>query len=320
MRSGGTISFHTQWFGYALPSGPWIVASHTPPGLKSNACVVILLPAHGAHHSARWVALVNASNTSRRGPSMMRETTISRSASVLASLAICMLLLLKFLHVLVEPVEVLVPVLLEANDPLVHRLEAARVEAVEPLLPGLADAHESHFAKHAQVLRRAWLRDPQCACKLIDRTLAPLKKDENPPPLRLGNRIERIGGRGGSCHKPNICPYRHMSRSKAGVDSDRGRDRHEPRRETGPVLDGTARPLSTSAGTPPARCPRAPRSPRRAPPGVNALGVAFVEHRQMRLCVVLPCATCVYRESPSGNCAKTSASTCERSRRARSSR
>src|SRR5438445_5973815 len=172
MRSGGTISFQTQWFGYALPSGPWIVASHTPPGLKSNACVVILLPAHGAHHSARWVALVNASKTSRRGPSMMRETTISRSASLLAS-AIWMLLLLKFFHILVEPVEVLVPVLLEANDPLVHRLEAARVEAVEPLLPGPADPHESHLAKHAQVLRGAWLRDPQCACKLIDRTLAP---------------------------------------------------------------------------------------------------------------------------------------------------
>src|SRR5438552_5289305 len=141
---------------------------------------------------------------------MMRETTISRSASVLASLAICMLLLLKFLHVFVEPVEVLVPVLLEADDPLVHRLEAARLEAVEPLLPGLADSHESHFAKHAQVLRRARLRDPQCASKLIDRTLAPLKKDENPPPLRLGNRVERIRRRGGSCHGRNICPYRHM--------------------------------------------------------------------------------------------------------------
>src|SRR5437879_13589085 len=104
---------------------------------------------------------------------MMRETTISRSASVLASLAICMLLLLKFLHVLVEPLEVLVPVLLEANDPLVHRLEAARVEAIESLLPSLADPHQSHFPKHAQVLRRARLGDPQRACKLIDRTLAP---------------------------------------------------------------------------------------------------------------------------------------------------
>src|SRR2546422_7936053 len=146
---------------------------------------------------------------------MMRETTISRSASVLASAAICMLLLLKLLDVFVEPVEVLVPVLLETNDPLVHRLEAARLEAVEPLLPGLADPHESHFAEHAQVLRRARLRDPQCACKLIDRTLAPFKKDENPPPLRLGNCVERIRGRGGSCHEPNICPYRHMSRLKA---------------------------------------------------------------------------------------------------------
>src|SRR5205823_12717507 len=135
------------------------------------------------------------------GPSMMRETTISRSASLLASLAICMLLLLKFLHVLVEPVEVLVPILLEANDPLVHRLQTARVEAVEPLLPGLADPHESHFAKHAQMLRRPRLRDPQCARKLIDRTLAPFKKGENPPPLRLGNGVEGVRGRGRACHE-----------------------------------------------------------------------------------------------------------------------
>src|SRR5438094_7315817 len=179
----------------------------------------MILPPVGAHHSARWVALVNASKTSRRGPSMMCETTISRSASLLASLPICMLLLLKSLHVLVEPVEVLVPVLLETDDPLVHRLEPARVEAVEPLLPGLADPHESHFAKHAQVLRRARLRDPQGPCKLIDRTLAPFKKDENSPPLWLGNRVERIRGRGGSCHRANICPYRHMSNSKARKNS-----------------------------------------------------------------------------------------------------
>src|SRR5438067_12826285 len=202
------------------PSGPWLVASHTPPGLKSNACVVILLPSHGAHHSARWAALVNASKTIRRGPSMMRETTISRSASLLASLAIWMLLLLKSLHVLVEPVEILVPVLLEADDPLVHGLEAARVEAVQPLLPGLADPDESHFAKHAQVLRRARLRDPQCPCELIDRALPPFQKDEDPPPLRLGNPVERVRGRGGSRHGPNICPYRHMSSWWAPAEND----------------------------------------------------------------------------------------------------
>src|SRR5207244_12865569 len=94
---------------------------------------------------------------------MTRETTISRSASLLAPLAICVLLLLKFLHVLVESIEVLVPVLLEANDPLVHGLEAARVEAVEPLLPGLADPHDSHFAQHAQVLRHARMRGLQAS-------------------------------------------------------------------------------------------------------------------------------------------------------------
>src|SRR6266513_1402392 len=132
---------------------------------------------------------------------MMRQTTISRSASLSAALAMCMLLLLKFLHVFVEPVEVLVPVLRESDDPLVQRLEAARVEAVEPLLPGLADPHETHFAKHAQVLRRARLRDPQRAGQLVDRTLAPFEQSEDPPALRLGDRVERIRGRSGSCHE-----------------------------------------------------------------------------------------------------------------------
>src|SRR3989440_12165240 len=156
---------------------------------------------------------------------MIRETTISRSASLLASLAIFMLLLLKFLHILVEPVEVLVPVLLEANDPLVHGLEAARVEAVEALLAGLADPHESHLAEHAQVLRRARLRDPQCSRELIDRTLAPFEKGEDPPPLRLGNSVERIRGRGGSCHETKgiyvhigICQDGRLAAPSAGEE------------------------------------------------------------------------------------------------------
>src|SRR2546430_12206292 len=100
---------------------------------------------------------------------MMRDTTISRSASLLAPLAICVLLLLKFLHVLVEPIEVLVPVLLEADDPFVHRLEAPRVQALEPRLPAFAAPHESHFAKHAPGLRPAPLRAFQCARAVLHR-------------------------------------------------------------------------------------------------------------------------------------------------------
>jgi len=48
--------------------------------------------------------------------------------------------------------------------------------------------------------------------ELVDRTLAPFEEDEDPASLRLGDRIECIGGRGGSCHQEeHICPYRHMS-------------------------------------------------------------------------------------------------------------
>src|SRR5260221_2213828 len=158
MRSGAVISVQVQWFGYALPSGPWIVASQTPPGLKSNE-LVTMLPPLGVHHCSRWAALLNASNTIRRGPSMIRDTTIERSASVLASVVICVLLLLQFLHVFVEPVKALVPVPLEPHDPVVDRFEAARVERVEPLLSRLADAHETDLAQHPKVLRRPGLRD-----------------------------------------------------------------------------------------------------------------------------------------------------------------
>ncbi len=55
--------------------------------------------------------------------------------------AISRLLSLQRLHIGVEPVEAAVPELLEAADPVVDGLEAARVKGVEPLLARLADAH-----------------------------------------------------------------------------------------------------------------------------------------------------------------------------------
>jgi len=64
---------------------------------------------------------------------------------------------------------VFVPVLLEADDPLMQRLETAGVEAVEPLLSGLPDAHESHPSKHAQVLRRGDLQPRRTTATITSR-------------------------------------------------------------------------------------------------------------------------------------------------------
>src|SRR4030081_757268 len=135
MRSGGTISRQSIQFGKSAPSGLCMMKSHTPPGRNSNARVVVVNP-FGPHHWLRCLALVNASYTRRRGPSMVRETTISRSEALrlLGADATSFLLAPKFLHVLVEPVETPVPELLEPAGPSVNWLEAARVERVEPAL------------------------------------------------------------------------------------------------------------------------------------------------------------------------------------------
>jgi hypothetical protein len=94
-----------------------------------------------------------------------------------------MLLLPKFFDVVVEPVEPLVPQLLEAGHPVMDRFEAARIEAIEPLPSGFADTNEPDLTQHAQVLRGAGLRDAERASQLVDRSLASLEQDEYSPPL-----------------------------------------------------------------------------------------------------------------------------------------
>src|SRR5712692_6034764 len=134
----------------------------------------MLDPFGAAHHLPRCATSVKASNTSVRGPSMIRDTTISRSASVCVSAPTAMRsLLLLFLHVLVELIEPFAPELFEANDPFVKRSKTPRIEAVEALLPRLADLHEPDLAQHAEVLRGARLRNAQRARQFVDRALAP---------------------------------------------------------------------------------------------------------------------------------------------------
>src|SRR3977135_949377 len=136
-----------------MPSGPCMMKAQTPPGRNSKVRVVVVNP-FGPQPRPRCAGSVNASNTSRRGPWMVREMMNSRSAAtgLLFANVIAVLLALKLLHVLVEPVEASAPELFEPADPLVDRLQAARVGAGEPGLARPPGAPRGHRAQPRAVL------------------------------------------------------------------------------------------------------------------------------------------------------------------------
>src|SRR6478735_8418397 len=111
--------------------------------------------------------------------------------------------LLEVLHVLVQPVE--------PAGPLVDRPQPAGVEAVQPLLAGLAIPHQPDLAEHPQVLGRPRLGDPQLLSQLGHRQLAPTKQHQDLPALRLGHRVEDVRRRRCTCHGHIIFRYRHAS-------------------------------------------------------------------------------------------------------------
>src|SRR5690606_16080870 len=119
----------------------------------SNVRVVVVKPS-GPHHCSRRSSSENASKTRARGPSISRDTTISRSAcdtwSVSGVRTICFLLL-KLLHVFVQAVEALGPELFEPDHPLVDRLQPARFEGVHALLPVAPDTDQPHLPQHSEV-------------------------------------------------------------------------------------------------------------------------------------------------------------------------
>src|SRR5918999_393627 len=139
---------------------------------------------------------------------MVRVTTISRSAVAwsLSAAVIRLLPPLKLLHVPVEPGEAATPKLLEPAYPLVDWPEAPRVEAVEPLLSLSADPDEPYLTENAQVLGGARLGDAQRPRHVVDRAFTAFEQREDPTTLRLGDRIEHVGGGRGSCHARQHIP------------------------------------------------------------------------------------------------------------------
>src|SRR4051812_33496264 len=92
---------------------------HSPPGLTSMCCVVVVKP-FGPHHCTICFGSVHAFHTSARGASKLRVNTSSRSLSLSFLFRFCramflplLFAVLRFLHLFlqqgVEGVEALVP-------------------------------------------------------------------------------------------------------------------------------------------------------------------------------------------------------------------
>src|SRR5215203_439425 len=230
MRSGGATSVQRIHSWKSVPSGPCITKSHSPPTRNSKDRVVVVKPS-GPHHRDRCRTRVNASNTSSRGAPITREITISLSAvacagsppllivAIVWSLLPC---LLQLLHVLVQPVEALAPEPLEAAHPLVDRPQPAGVQAVEPLLARPADPHEPDLAEDPQVLGRLRLGHPQVPRQVGHGPLAAPQQHQDLPPLRFGDRVERVRGRRRPCHGTIICLYWNVSTPRRPAASQEG--------------------------------------------------------------------------------------------------
>src|SRR5438477_12069006 len=108
---------------------------HTPPGLKSNALVVVWKPS-GPHHCARCFGSVHTDQTSSRGASSSRVPSItfgseSRSMLFVAATFFLLLLLRGFpcrrigqrAEVVLQAIQPLLPEPAILLEPVVHALE-----------------------------------------------------------------------------------------------------------------------------------------------------------------------------------------------------
>src|SRR5690606_19610647 len=159
-----------------------MVNSHSPPGRKSNDLVVVVNP-FGPHQRERCSSVVNASNTNRRGASMNRSTTISRSY-VVSGCSISPFLSLQFLGIRLETVESLAPEPLEAAGPFVHFPQTTGAQAVEAMPTPRVHVDQSDLLQDLQVLRRRRLGEAEPLGDGADRLLPVLQHREDPAALR----------------------------------------------------------------------------------------------------------------------------------------
>src|SRR6202023_1649638 len=144
--------------------------------------------------------------------------------------------LLEVLHVLVEPVEALVPEPLEPAGPLVNRSQPAGVKAVEASLACLAVPHQSYSPEHPQVFGRPRLGHPQLLGQLGHRPLTRPQQHQDLPALPLGDRVEDVRRSRCSCHGAIIYRYRHTSTREEVAEPPRPQMRLTPTARVDPAL------------------------------------------------------------------------------------
>src|SRR5439155_4182838 len=155
----------------AAGSGPpWSNTNrYLPPTRASTSQDSRVIPIDlGTHQRLSSSALVNASNTMRAGPLMVRVTTTSRSdfrstvvrfftgpgsLSILAFMAL--LLSCQFLDNLVQLVEAFVPALAVPLEPRRLFLQSARAQLARPHAPDLLLGDDPRLLQNADVLLHA---------------------------------------------------------------------------------------------------------------------------------------------------------------------
>src|SRR3984957_4509937 len=98
-------------FQWAVPPGERMQQRNAPPGRMSMSQCVVTKPC-GPHQRATCSGSVHALNTRVLGASMMRVTTSSRSAVLVATLLpapMALLLLLQFAQMVFQTIETLLP-------------------------------------------------------------------------------------------------------------------------------------------------------------------------------------------------------------------
>src|ERR1700736_2349249 len=125
----------------------------TPPGRTSIARMVVVKP-FGPHHCTRCFGSVQASKTSSRGASNMRVVTIVRVSCLVPRLGLASMLLLlglKFLEIIVQPVEAGVPEAAILFKPVVDVLKAGRLDPAWPPLRLAATRDQTGALQHLEV-------------------------------------------------------------------------------------------------------------------------------------------------------------------------
>jgi hypothetical protein len=126
---------------------------------------------------------------------------------------------------LLDAGQVVGPESIEFLDPVVHRFEFLRVEAVEAALAGLLDGDDAHFSQDAQVLGDGGLGETELNDDFGDVALGPLGEEvDDLPPTGFGDGVEDVGGCGCASHWPQYIPiWEYVKENGKTLESSRAR-------------------------------------------------------------------------------------------------